>query len=100
MRVVALPQGVDDLYTDPQIHTVTGKGFGRGNLGQAGLNAFLARHKCNSICEHLGLQLIGGEREGKVERWRKVEWWKGKGGGVRERERRRERERERERERR
>jgi len=27
-------QGVGDTYTDPQIHTVSGKGFGRGNLGQ------------------------------------------------------------------
>jgi hypothetical protein len=52
-------QGVDDLYTDPQIHTVSGKGFGRGNLGQAGLNAFLTRHKCNAICQHLGLALLG-----------------------------------------
>jgi len=25
-------QGVGDTYTDPQIHTINGKGFGRGNL--------------------------------------------------------------------
>jgi len=30
-------QGVGDDYTDPQIHTVSGKGFGKGNLGQASL---------------------------------------------------------------
>ncbi|KAJ1471484.1 kinase-like domain-containing protein [Baffinella frigidus] len=27
-------QGVMDDYTDPQIHTLSGKGFGKGNLGQ------------------------------------------------------------------
>ena len=59
-------QGVGDMYTDPQIHTVSGKGFGLGNLGQAGLNAFLTRHKCNSICEHLGLSLIN-TKDGAME---------------------------------
>jgi len=48
-------QGVDDFYTDPQIHTVSGKGFGRGNLGQAGVTAFLTRHRCTQVCEFLGL---------------------------------------------
>ncbi|EKX49331.1 hypothetical protein GUITHDRAFT_151508 [Guillardia theta CCMP2712] len=52
-------QGVEDLYTDPQIHTQSGKGFGRGNLGQAGLNAFLTRHRCTTVCMHLGLPAVG-----------------------------------------
>jgi hypothetical protein len=58
-RFFFLWQGVEDTYTDPQIHTGSGKGFGRGNLGQAGITAFLTRHKCNAICEHLGLPLLG-----------------------------------------
>jgi hypothetical protein len=58
-RLLFFWQGVEDTYTDPQIHTGSGKGFGRGNLGQAGITAFLTRHKCNGICEHLGLPLLG-----------------------------------------
>jgi hypothetical protein len=30
-------QGVNDTYTDPQIHTLSGKGFGVGNLGYTGI---------------------------------------------------------------
>ena len=29
--------GVGEYYTDPQIHTVTGEGYGEGNLGAAPL---------------------------------------------------------------
>ena len=29
-------QGVDDVYTDPQIHTLSGKDYGEGNLGVGG----------------------------------------------------------------
>lgn len=55
-------QGVEDFYTDPQIHTVSGKGFGRGNLGQAGLTAFMTRHRCTHVCEFLGLKRLGKMR--------------------------------------
>ncbi|ETO18248.1 myosin heavy chain kinase [Reticulomyxa filosa] len=34
-------QGVGDLYTDPQIHTFDGRGFGKGNLGIDGMVRFL-----------------------------------------------------------
>ena len=33
-------QGVNDLYTDPQIHTYNGYGFGAGNRGKEGINKF------------------------------------------------------------
>lgn len=33
-------QGVGDLYTDPQIHTESGKDFGDGNLGKNQLFCF------------------------------------------------------------
>ena len=33
-------QGVGDLYTDPQIHTVNGTDFGDGNLGSWGKPAY------------------------------------------------------------
>jgi elongation factor 2 kinase len=29
-------QGVGDLYTDPQIHTLDGQGYGDGNLALRG----------------------------------------------------------------
>ena len=51
-------QGVENRFTDPQIHTMSGKGFGLGNLGQTGIRAFLLRHTCNEICKAVGLQPI------------------------------------------
>ena len=39
-------QGVDDLYTDPQIHTAAAKrSFGRGNMGLRGMALFFASHR-------------------------------------------------------
>ena len=51
-------QGVGDLYTDPQIHTIDGKGFGKGNLGPEGIIKFLQTHQCNAICQHLRLDVV------------------------------------------
>ncbi|MES1916812.1 MAG: hypothetical protein MHM6MM_008598, partial [Cercozoa sp. M6MM] len=53
-------QGVSDLYTDPQIHSRDGRGFGKGNLGERGFRRFLATHRCNAICRYLRLPIIGG----------------------------------------
>jgi hypothetical protein len=48
-------QGVGDLWTDPQIHTVDKQRFGKGNLGMEGISKFLSAHRCNSICDFYGL---------------------------------------------
>ena len=48
-------QGVEDKYTDPQIHTIRGTDFGKGNLGVRGIKRFLETHRCNSICRYLRL---------------------------------------------
>lgn len=48
-------QGVGDLYTDPQIHSVDGRGFGKGNMGDRGFKKFLSSHRCNPICRYLKL---------------------------------------------
>jgi len=50
-------QGVCDLYTDPQMHTHDGKGCGKGNMGQRGIDKFLSAHRCNAICQYLKLPI-------------------------------------------
>ena len=49
-------QGVENSYTDPQIHTQNGEGFGGGNLGMTGIRAFMLRHVCTDVCKQMGLQ--------------------------------------------
>lgn len=53
--VVTDIQGVGTFYTDPQIHTLDGTGFGAGNLGEDGINRFLRTHQHTLLCEQLGL---------------------------------------------
>eukprot|EP01012_Entosiphon_sulcatum_P032617 TRINITY_DN41461_c0_g1_i1.p1 TRINITY_DN41461_c0_g1~~TRINITY_DN41461_c0_g1_i1.p1 ORF type:complete len:508 (+),score=65.08 TRINITY_DN41461_c0_g1_i1:34-1557(+) len=48
-------QGVDDMYTDPQIHTHDKQGFGAGNVGPEGIKKFYDTHICNSVCRYLRL---------------------------------------------
>lgn len=57
-------QGIGQLYTDPQIHTVcdfhdivhqlrSGQSQRCGNLGAAGMGAWLRSHKCGSCCKNI-----------------------------------------------
>ena len=52
-------QGVGDRYTDPQIHSYDGVGFGKGNMGERGVDRFIASHRCNAICRYLKLPNLG-----------------------------------------
>lgn len=59
-------QGVGDLYTDPQVHSLSRKGFGKGNLGATGMALFLRtfRFELNPVVQYLGLApfaLLEGE---------------------------------------
>lgn len=56
--------GVDDLYTDPQIHTASSgtTRFGRGNMGLRGMALFFASHRC---WVQTGHGKLGPEREPK-----------------------------------
>jgi len=58
LLVVVDIQGVGSFYTDPQIHSFDGEGFGLGNMGQEGLTKFLKTHECNDICRLLGLPAV------------------------------------------
>jgi len=48
-------QGVEHFFTDPQVHSSDGLGFGMGNRGEDGIRCFLESHRCNHICGQLGL---------------------------------------------
>jgi hypothetical protein len=58
--VVCDIQGVEDFYTDPQIHTLAGRDYGQGNMGKKGIEKFICSHVCNDICKRLQLRPISG----------------------------------------
>jgi len=43
-------QGVNDLYTDPQLHSIDSTKYGSGNLGRKGIALFFYTHRCNPLC--------------------------------------------------
>ena len=59
-QVVCDIQGVGDFYTDPQIHTWDGEGFGMGNLGAEGIQRYLHSHVHNELIGRLGLPRLQG----------------------------------------
>ena len=62
-------QGVADIYTDPQMHTVgtdVKVGRGQGNLGQKGIEKFLKTHQCNAICRYLKLNEINSRKNMEI----------------------------------
>jgi len=61
-------QGVGAYYTDAQIHTRNGKGFGLGNLGAPGLVAFVGRHICTRVCRAMGLRPFTPKDGSRAER--------------------------------
>jgi len=54
MMIVDL-QGVGGKLTDPQIHCINQRKFGKGNLGYYGILKFFLTHYCNEYCMKLNL---------------------------------------------
>lgn len=52
---LTLASGVQDFYTDPQIHTLKPGEYGGSSLGPPGIRGFFSSHVCNGICHLLGL---------------------------------------------
>ena len=57
-------QGVDDVYTDPQVHSMEEYSLSKfletkGNLGSNGIKTFLSTHKCNPVCVYFRLPTFG-----------------------------------------
>eukprot|EP00906_Rhabdomonas_costata_P037194 RCo052291 len=49
-------QGVDDVYTDPQIHSANSRSkWGKGDMGIQGIVQFFRTHTCSTICQYLQL---------------------------------------------
>jgi Alpha-kinase family len=48
-------QGSGNEFTDPQLHSKL-KEFGRADRGEPGFRDFFRTHKCNYICQELGLK--------------------------------------------
>ena len=52
-------QGVNELFTDPQIHTLHSADTNqKGNMGLEGFGAFFRTHVCNGVCRQLRLPPI------------------------------------------
>jgi len=51
-------QGVNDVFTDPQIHSHAPDGglYGKGDLGREGMARFFETHRCNPLCAHFQLR--------------------------------------------
>jgi elongation factor 2 kinase len=47
-------QGVGNLLTDPQMHTIN-QSYGLGDLGAKGFAKFFHNHICNQICRYMKL---------------------------------------------
>jgi hypothetical protein len=60
---------VGDLYTDPQIHTLDGEGYGEGNLGARGMALFFRCVRAPA-CVWRSLGVGGGRRQER--QWHRI----------------------------
>ena len=51
-------QGVGNLWTDPQIHSLAGDDYGDGNLGVGGMALFFSTSRYGPVARSLGLPLF------------------------------------------
>ena len=60
-------QGVDNLLTDPVVHSFDRHFKNQGDLGQQGMLGFFRYHECNKYCRFLGLPEHAAQKN-KVDR--------------------------------
>ena len=68
-RLLSSAQGVDDVYTDPQIDTSAVDDYGEGNLGISGMALFFSTSQYDGLCQSLGLPdfALSGREKRRIE---------------------------------
>eukprot|EP00802_Teleaulax_amphioxeia_P008022 Tamp_08030.p1 GENE.Tamp_08030~~Tamp_08030.p1 ORF type:complete len:614 (+),score=141.95 Tamp_08030:318-2159(+) len=74
-RMIVDIQGVGDLWTDPQVHSIDKpEDFGVGNLGISGIAKFFKTYRFNPLCEWIGLVPFEHSPTGQEAQMKELDW--------------------------